>query len=212
MENMEMNPEINIEKKDNNKKVIISSISIMLAIALVALGGAFALWFTTNTQEGMNRVSVLDCLDADLEEISAAIDLDGAYPISNEDGMLLEPYTFAIKNNCDTNLEVDVILAVLPESDLDHIYVRTSLQTAGNNVDNSVVIIPSMLVTPTLLAGSTSYMLNKDNPFAVGPNETVELDFRMWLDEPVLWEQAGGKEFLAKIVLMTARFFVIGAN
>ncbi len=100
--------------KEKKKKIIILSIAIVAVIAIIA-GSTYAYWQITKTQETPNDI-VAACLDLNLEDKSAAIDLDSAWPISDEEGANLTGYTFTVTNNCDEEINYIVGLNRVEES------------------------------------------------------------------------------------------------
>ena len=188
-----------MEKEKNDRKIIIRSMGMMLGLVLLLLGGTFALWFITRTQEGINRISALDCLDISLTG-NESINLERSFPISNAEGMQLTPHSFTVRNECDTFIEVDIVLAVLSETTMLPEYVRVSLQRNNNTSDNSFLLSTRNIITPTVLDGAISRELETE--IILGPNQIMERDLRIWMDEPVLFEQANGMEFNSRIVIV----------
>jgi len=190
--------ENNITKSKKNKKVITISISIMLGLVLLLLGIAFAVWFITRAQQSTNIVKALDCLDISLSG-NEAIDLNGAFPLTNQEGMDLIPHSFKIINECDIYVSVNIYLAVLNKTDMESEYVRVSLQEKDNTDDNSNILSSYNITTPTVLENSTSY--NLESEILLSPNQTIEKDLRVWMNESTLFEEVKGKEFYSKIVI-----------
>ena len=191
---MEENKDIN----KSNKKVIIISISIMLGLVLLLLGIAFAVWFITRSQQSTNIVKALDCLDISLSG-NEAIDLSGAFPLTNQEGMDLIPHSFKIINECDIYVSVNIYLAVLNKTDMQSEYVRVSLQEKDNTDDNSNILSSYNITTPTVLENSISY--NLESEILLSPNQTIKKDLRVWMNESALFEEVKGKEFYSKIVI-----------
>ncbi len=100
--------------KEKKKKIIILSIAIVAVIAIIA-GSTYAYWQITKTQETPNDI-VAACLDLNLEDKSAAIDLDSAWPITDDEANSLTGYTFTVSNNCDQEVNYIVGLNRIEES------------------------------------------------------------------------------------------------
>ncbi len=100
--------------KEKKKKIIILSAAIVAVIAIIA-GSTYAYWQITKTQETPNDI-VAACLSLDLEDASAAIDLDSAWPISDDEASSLTGYTFTVTNNCDQEVNYIVGLNRVEES------------------------------------------------------------------------------------------------
>ena len=86
----------------DKKKIIAIVIAIVAVIAIIA-GSTYAYWQITRTQETPNDI-VAACLSLDLQDKSTAIDLDSAWPISDEEANSLIGYTFTVTNNCDEEI------------------------------------------------------------------------------------------------------------
>ncbi len=100
--------------KEKRNKILILSIAIVAVIAIIA-GSTYAYWQITKTQTTPNDI-VAACLDLNLEDKSAAIDLDSAWPISDDEANSLTGYTFTVTNNCDEEINYIVGLNRVEES------------------------------------------------------------------------------------------------
>ena len=84
----------------NKKKIIVVGILLTL---LVMIGTSYAWWTTTATQSGINEIKS-DCLELQIQDENDAISLPYAYPLTDEDAAKLKPFTFKVKNNCNTSV------------------------------------------------------------------------------------------------------------
>jgi len=76
------------------KKILLIIISI-LSVVLLTIGITYAYWIITKTQTERNLITS-GCLDITLTDKTDAITLQTQYPITNEKGMQLKPYTFLL--------------------------------------------------------------------------------------------------------------------
>ena len=76
------------------KKAIITTIIILLVFG-VAIGISYAYWILNLNQDSKNVVST-KCLNITFTE-GDAINLQKTYPMKDEDGAKLTPYTFTFK-------------------------------------------------------------------------------------------------------------------
>ena len=106
------------------KKIIIISLVVMLLVILV-ITFSYAYWSMTNEQTTMNKLTS-GCLSITLEG-EDAISLNNAFPITDEDGMKLKPYSFTINNTCDLFVSYNVSLEILKDSTLPIKYVRSMI-------------------------------------------------------------------------------------
>ena len=81
----------------HNKRKIILIIVIICLIGLVGLGISYAYWKFTYIQTD-NNIAVSKCLKLDMTNESNEINLNNVYPISDEEGRKLTPYSFPIIN------------------------------------------------------------------------------------------------------------------
>jgi len=90
-----------------NQKIIIPMF-IVLGLFII-IGTSYALWQITLQQTDTNVITT-GCLKLTLTEETAAINLAGVSPTSDEDGKKLTPYTFTIENTCttDTNYVINL--------------------------------------------------------------------------------------------------------
>lgn len=79
-----------------NKKKLIFLIGILITIG-ICIGVSYALWVTTTTQQSVNKITS-NCLQIELLDKTAAIQLENAYPLRDQESKQLIPYEFTIKN------------------------------------------------------------------------------------------------------------------
>ncbi len=99
------------KNKMSMEKRIILGVSLLGLLAMV-IGVSYAYWATNVSQKSVNKITS-DCLKLNLTSESEAIRLDNAYPLTDEEANLLEPYTFTIENICNTNVNYKVNLEVM---------------------------------------------------------------------------------------------------
>ena len=81
-----------------SKVITLTIIGVLLAMS-VLIGVSYSLWRITLTQETSNILTA-SCFDVTFTEDNN-ISLQNAYPLYDEDGKKLTPYTFTIQNNCE---------------------------------------------------------------------------------------------------------------
>ncbi len=81
----------------NNKMFLIAG--MICIMCLVGIGISCAYWKFTYTQTDKN-IAISKCLKLEMSNESNAINLDNMYPISDEEGKKLTPYSFKITNTC----------------------------------------------------------------------------------------------------------------
>ena len=129
----------------------------IIGTLILLIGVSYAYWRLTLTQTGTNQIAS-SCFDITLMNEQNAINLQRAYPILDEEGMSLTPYTFTITNNCDTfafySVNLELLETVLAENRLSSRFVKVMLDENTPTVLNT-----NTNVTPTLDNAYEAYEL-----------------------------------------------------
>ena len=161
-----------------NKKTMIAIISVV-ALLLVLIGVTYAYWLVTKTQTNSNIISSA-CLDITMDNEANAINLSSQYPMSDEDGMKLTPYTFTVTNNCNTSIDYQVALESVGA-------VEKSISSSALKValDDSSELLSNKATAQTTVSGAyASYKLGYGTLAATGnEGSSVSHSLRIWIDE-----------------------------
>ena len=80
------------------KRQLLVTLFSILGVTIISLGSAYAVFTSVSKSADYNVIKV-GTLNIDFgEDSSNTIDLSGQYPMSDEEGLKLKPYTFTIKN------------------------------------------------------------------------------------------------------------------
>ena len=176
-----------------NQKTRIAIISVV-ALLLVLIGVTYAYWVLTKMQTNSNLVSSA-CLDITLDNESAAINLGSQYPMSDEDGMKLTPYTFTVTNNCNTSVDYQVALESIGEE-------ATAIKASALKValDNNVRLLSVGGTQVTTINGAYESNLLGYGTLAASGSEgsSATHSLRIWIDEDAPISEAN-KTFQSKI-------------
>lgn len=174
----------------NNKKAIVLFILLLMS---VCIGISYAYWHLTLVQNSSNAVAS-SCFKITFTEESNAINLSTAYPISDEDGRKLTPYSFTITNECEEFAEYQINLEVLEDTTLSSEYIKVLL-----NEENAQVLTEKEMVETTLENATTSYKLKAGY---LDSKESITYDLRLWMDydTPAI-EETMNKVFASKITI-----------
>ncbi len=159
-------------KKNKKKKIIIIAIIFILVLAIV--GASYAYWAFSLNQVRNNRL-LSSCLNVTLTSDSDTISLQKAYPILDADGMEQIPYTFTIKNTCDTFISYDISLGLLEETTLNSKYVAAVL-------DKNEIKLLSEYPEKTLDGYKEARVLHSGS---LAFEDEVTFNLRIWMDESV---------------------------
>ncbi len=164
--------------KEKKKKIIILSIAIVAVIAIIA-GSTYAYWQITKTQTTPNDI-VAACLDLNLEDKSAAIDLDSAWPISDDEASSLTGYTFTVTNNCDEEINYIVGLNRVEEDNyLQDSSIKVRLDEKSTFTYNELSDVEYADSTNTY----TSRVSKQVSVERIEANGSNEHTIRVWLSE-----------------------------
>ena len=165
-------------------------IGIILVVGLV-MGLSYAYWQLSFNQVDPNK-AMTNCLEIELIEESPEITITKAYPITDEEGMRLEPFTFTIKNTCDSFVSYEVALGIADGTTLDSQYVAAvldynAIQTLNNYEEVS------------LKGYQEGRLLQKGS---LSSEDEITYNLRLWLDYDTPYqEDIMSTSFLSQIVV-----------
>lgn len=161
-----------------------TNIKLYLGIAVFALlisitGLTMAIWRVTYVG-AENRLTV-GCFSLEFNELTNSVTLLNTYPISDEAGQNLPPYTFTIENTCSIAAAFNITLDVVDtETNMPLNRVRVSLSgdktltpaTLSTLEENVDIKEPAGIRVSHILASGI-----------LDVGEEKEFDLRMWIDE-----------------------------
>ena len=180
-----------------NRKKILIILGILIGIGTI-IGGSYALWRVTLSQTGNNKIAT-GCLKLELTKEENLINLQNAYPIYDEEGKTLTPYSFTITNTCDMFASYIVQLEMTETSTLPTQYIRAM-------VNNEQILNLNEYE-------ETKEYVNKDTTEAriltrgaLGEGDSEDYTLRLWIDSDVdqFTTDAIGKTLSAKITITAA--------
>ncbi len=175
-----------------NRKVsrIIGAISL---ICLISIGISFGYYLLSKKQDN-NNIAGSKCFKLELSNAKNEINLTNMYPISDEEGRKLTPYSFTITNTCDMLAGYTVNIEMLAGTTLNSKY----LDLMVNNEE--IKLLSKYEETKTVIDGSTeSRVIAKGT---LGYNDSVDYTVRFWMDKDVEDVDSMNKYFASKIVVV----------
>ena len=156
------------------KNVLFISVSICL-LFLLGIGLSYSMWNMSVSQETNNVIATTnDCFDVSLTNQNNNINLENAYPISNEKGKKLTPFTFTVKNTCDMFLSYTISLESLKGSTLASKFINVMV----NN--EAVTRLSTYESTETVNEGSIeARVLAK---VSLSKDDSNDYSLRLWID------------------------------
>ena len=179
-----------LTKKDKIKYFVILSLLILLII-----GTAFALIRLITKQDTVNLVET-GCFDVSMANQENAINLEKAYPLTDEEGRKLTPFTFTLTNNCGITANYTVNLEVLSGSTMSTSYIATLV---NNGTINTLGSLPK---TDTTIKDSIESRKLKTGVLA--PNASLDFSVSIWMDEDVtVNDDVMHKTLMSKVVVIS---------
>ena len=185
--------------KDKKKVKIYYS---LLITVLCIIGVAYA-YFNLYLRQGDNNTLLSrTCFNTSLTEDTEKIVLENAYPIVDSEGLKGTPFTFTIKNNCESYIRIYITIdsehrGNLGTTYLDDNYIKVNISPKGTTSGQSGVLGSKKLTD--LDNSRKGYIIVNTGLQA---NEEKTYDLRLWMDEAVTLDQGLGKSWEGKIVVV----------
>ena len=194
-----MDKEIEIKKKKRKLSIYYG----LLVTVICIIGVSFA-WFRLYlSQTENNTLASRTCFNTTLTEDTSKISLTDAFPITDEDGLKQTPFTFKIKNNCNSYVKVYITIdSTYRESTstsyLKDNYMKVNISPKGTTTSKSVILGSQTLTD--LENNKKGYIIVSTGLKA---NEEKSYDLRIWIDSSVTTEQGLNKTWSGKIVVVS---------
>lgn len=177
----------------NKNIVLLIVIGILLIVSLI-VGISYALWSQTHTQTTSNEL-LSGCFSTSLTEKNN-INLTNQFPITDDEGLNSNPYTFTISNTCTVAANYQINLELLSSSTLDPSFVKISLDDKTANLLNTYNAIDS-----TITDATKAYKLTNGY---LAPNSSATYNLRLWLTEEATINDSANKTINSKITINTS--------
>ena len=186
-------------KKDKKKTLL-----LFISVLCLFIGGSYAYWLMTSTQTDYN-VATSECFKVTLTNESDAINLQKAYPITDEEGLKETGYSFTIKNTCNTYAAYQVNLEDILDDEitkrLSNKYIKLSL-----NGSTPRVLSNYTKVSPTIDDADASFKLTSGSLAPNGEDgDSVDYNLKLWMDydTPAI-DEAMNAAFKSKISVIAS--------
>ena len=175
------------------KSVIFISMSLII-ILLLGIGVSYSMWNISVSQDTTN-LAESKCFDLSITNKENNISLDNAYPISNDKGKSLTPYTFTVTNTCDITAQYNINLEVLNNSTLSSKFIDVMFEGNINllsSYDSTDKVNTSSIESRKLTTG------------ILKSKESRDYSLRLWIDYNTTLEDLNNeiKSFKSKIVVV----------
>ena len=175
------------------KNIIFLSVSLVLII-LLGIGVSYSMWNVSVSQD-TNNTAYTECFDLSITNKENNINLDNAYPISNNKGKSLTPYTFTVTNTCDITTQYNINLEVLNNSTLASKFIDVMFEGNINllsSYDSTDKVNASSIESRKLTTG------------ILKSRESKDYSLRLWIDYNTTLEDLNNeiKFFKSKIIVV----------
>ena len=175
------------------RNLVFISISLGL-IMLLGIGVSYSLWNISISQDTTNT-AYTECFDLSITNKENNISLDNAYPISNDKGKSLTPFTFTVTNTCDITAPYNINLEVLNTSTLSSKFIDVMFEGNINllsSYDSADKVNTSSIESRILTTG------------ILKSQESNDYSLRLWIDYNTTLEDLNNeiKSFKSKIVVV----------
>ena len=168
-------------------------IVLVCLITLLGIGFSYAYWRFTGVQTNKN-VAVSKCLELSMDNQKDELNLTNIYPISDEEGRSLKPYTFTLTNTCTMSAEYSINLEMLEGTTMNSKYLATLV----NNGD--INLLSSYDTTKTIISGSIESRVLDTG--ILTPGAFKEYSISLWMDKSItLADDVKNKNFKAKVIV-----------
>ena len=194
-----MDKDIEIKKKKRKLSIYYG----LLVTVICIIGLSFALFRLYLSQNENNTIASRTCFNTTLTEDTSKISLTDAFPITDEDGLKQTPFTFTIKNNCNSYVKVYITIdSTYRESTntsyLKDNYMKVNISPKGTTTGKSVILGSQTLTD--LENNRKGYIIVSTG---LNANEEKSYDLRIWMDSAVTTEQGLNKNWSGKIVVVS---------
>ena len=175
----------------------------LLVTVICIIGVSFA-WFRLYlSQNENNTLASRTCFNTTLTEDTSKISLTDAFPITDEDGLKQTPFTFTIKNNCNSYVKVYITIdsTYRESTDTSYLkdnYMKVNISPKGTTTGKSVILGNQTLTD--LENNRKGYIIINTGLKA---SEEKSYDLRIWMDSAVTTEQGLNKNWSGKIVVVS---------
>mgnify|MGYP004466706385 CR=1 FL=1 len=171
------------------KNIVFVSISVILLI-LLGIGLSYSMWNMSTSQETSNVIASSECFDISITSQENSISLQNAYPISNEKGKKLTPFTFTVTNVCETAAKYSINLESLKGSTLSSAFLDVMLNNGEikrlNTYSSANKVNSSSIESRELETG------------ILGNKESKDYSLRLWIDYDTTMEDLNNETKVLK--------------
>ena len=162
--------------KSKSRILLISTIIIF--VLTIFIGTSYSLWQAINTQKDSNVVTT-SCFDIEFRD-GNNINIENAYPISDEKGLQKIPYNLKLKSNCELGSSFKIVVNPLKSNTLDSQFIKLAIKE-NDNLKFAPKTINELQVNNEydISKYSSSYTILEDNLYS---KQEKEYKIYLWMN------------------------------
>ncbi len=165
------------------------------AVGLSIIGVSYAYWKFTYIEEKTNNATS-GCFNIELTDQKDEINLTNAYPITDEQGLKLKPFSFTLRNTCSIFAHYYVNLEMLEGTTLNSKWVATKINS------DAITTLDKYKTTTTKMVGSTESRTIAEG--YLGSDDSVDYTVSFWMDDDAtINDDVMNKVFKSKVVVVS---------
>ncbi len=180
----------NIINRISPKKLILILLLIVLFLITVVLLVTRAFINPVVSDEALSNINVSSCGYYTLSENSSSVDLTNSFPMSDNQGMLTDPYVFNLENSCDINKGFNLYLVVTTESVINDDSIK--LKLSSKDEVTKVSSLPEATLTDDIInqyqttIGKEIKKVYLLESATLAPDLPVTFSLNMWIDKDAI--------------------------
>ena len=177
------------------RKSKLSLIILGLFIILASIGLSYAYWKSSSIGDKSNNVTS-GCFNLEMTDQKDEINLGSTYPITDEEGLKLKPFSFTLKNTCTIFAHYYVNMEMLEGTTLNSKFIATKINS------DAITTLDKYKTATTTMTGSTEARTIAEG--YLGAGDSIDYTVSFWMDEDVtINDDAMNKIFKSKIVTVS---------
>ena len=175
------------------RKSKLSLIILGLFIILASIGLSYAYWKSSSIGDKSNNVTS-GCFNLEMTDQKDEINLGSTYPITDEEGLKLKPFSFTLKNTCTIFAHYYVNMEMLEGTTLNSRFVAVRVNNEAINT------LDTYKVASTTINASTESRTIAEGYLSAG--DSVDYTISFWMDEDAtINDDVMNKVFKSKIII-----------
>ncbi len=189
--------------KIKTNKILWLLLSLIVILLVVLFLSTRAFINPVIGDEAITNINVSSCGYFTLNSTTEPINLSNSFPMTDNRGMALDPYSFSIENSCTEAKSFNIYLIVTTDSEISSDKIKVNLSSTETNIiyDLDEFTLTSDIENQFNLSTGKEikevYLLDTNT---INPEQVQNFDFRMWLSDEA-GNEVQNKSFYATITV-----------